>query len=46
VDVSGSLILVEFSKIIRIVELGGLFRYIVDVSRNFRLVDFSKIFRF
>jgi len=39
VDVNGNLILVEFSGILRLVELGGLFRYRVDVSGNFRLVD-------
>ena len=45
-DVSGNLILVEFSKILRLVELGRLFRYRVDISGNFRLVDPSRFFRF
>jgi len=46
VDVSGILILVEFGEILGLVELGGLFRYKVDISRNFRLVDSSRFFRF
>jgi len=37
---------VEFSKILRLVEFGGLLRYRVDVSRNFRLVNLSRNFRF
>ena len=45
-DVIRSLILVEFSRILRLVELGGLFRYRVNISRNFKLVDFSRFFRF
>jgi len=36
VDVSGILILMESSRILGLVELGGLFRYRVDVSGNFR----------
>jgi len=36
-----------FSVIFRfLVELGGLFRYRVDISRNFRLIDPSGFFRF
>jgi len=46
VDISGNLILVEFSGILKLVELGRLFRYRVDVSRNFRLVDPSRFIRF
>ena len=42
----GILRLVESSKILRLVELGGLFRYRVDISRNFKLVDSSIFFRF
>jgi len=38
--------LVEFSRILRLVELGRPFRYRVDVNRNFRLVDSSRFFRF
>ena len=45
-DVSRSLTLVEFSGILRLVELGRLFRYRVDISGNFRLVDPSGFFRF
>ena len=37
--------LVEFGRIL-ILELGGLFRYRVNISRNFRLVDSSGFFRF
>ena len=33
-DVSGSLILVEFSRIPRLVELGRLLRYRMDVSSS------------
>jgi len=46
VDVSGNLMLVEFSGILRLVKLGRLFRYRVDVSGNFKLVDSSRFFRF
>jgi len=46
VDVSENIILVEFSRILRLVELGELFRYRVDVSRNFKLVNPSEFFRF
>jgi len=46
VDVSGNLILVEFGGIPRLIELGGLFRYRVDISGNFRLVDTSGFFKF
>jgi len=45
-DVSGSLRLVEFNRILRVVRLGRLLRYIVDISRNFKLVDPSGFFRF
>ena len=38
--------LVEFGRILRLVELGRLFRYRVDVGRNFKLVDSSRFFRF
>jgi len=46
VDVSRNLILVEFSGIFRLVELGRHFRYRVDIGRNFRLVDSGRFFRF
>ena len=45
VNISRNLILVEFGGILRLVELGGLFRYRVDVGGNFRLVDPSRFFR-
>ena len=45
-DVSRILILVEFSRILRLVELGRLFGYRVDVGKNFRLVDPSGFFKF
>jgi len=36
-----------FSIIFRfLVELGGLFRYRVDISGNFKLIDSSGFFRF
>jgi len=38
--------LVDVGGILRLVELGRLFRYRVDVSRNFRLVNPSGFFRF
>jgi len=38
--------LVEFGGILGLVELGGPFRYRVDVGGNFRLVDPSGFFRF
>ena len=44
-DIGGNLILVEFSGIPRLVELGGFLGY-VYVSRNFRLVSLSRFFRF
>ena len=39
--ISGIFILVEFSRILRLVESGGFLRYRVDISRNLRLVDLS-----
>ena len=36
----------KFSRILRLVELGRLFSYRVDISRNFRLVDPSGFFGF
>ena len=45
-DVNRNLILVKFSRILRLVELGRLFGYRVDVSGNFRLVDSSGFFKF
>ena len=45
-DISGSLILVEFGKVFRLVESSRFFRYRVDISGNFRLVDPSRFLRF
>ena len=46
VDISGNLILVEFGRILRLVESGGFLRRGVDTSRNLRLVDLSGFPRF
>ena len=40
-DISRSLIFIEFSKIPRLVESSGFLRCIVDISRNLRLIDLS-----
>ena len=45
-DISGIFILVEFSRILRLVESSGFLRYRVDISRNLRLVDLSRFPRF
>ena len=45
-DVSGYLIFIEFSRILRLVESGGFLRRRVDISRNLRLVDLSRFSRF
>ena len=39
-------ILVEFSRILRLVEFSRFLRYRVDISRNLRLVDLSRFPRF
>ena len=39
VDVSGNLIFIEFSRILRLVESSRILRRKVDISRNLRLVD-------
>ena len=44
-DIGRNLILVEFSRIPRLVELGRFLRYIY-ISRNFRLVGPSGFSRF
>ena len=46
VDISGIFILVEFGRILRLVESGGFLRYRVDISKNLRLVDLSRFPRF
>ena len=45
-DASGYLILVEFSRILRLVESGGFFKYRVDIGRNLRLIDLSGFSKF
>ena len=45
-DISGIFILVEFSRILRLVESSGFLRYRVDISRNLRLVDLGGFPRF
>ena len=44
--VSGSLTLVKFGKVPRLVESSRFFSHRVDISRNLRLMDLSKFFRF
>ena len=46
VDISGNLILVEFSRILGLVELSRFLRYRVDIGGNFRLVDPGRFPRF
>ena len=43
-DISGNLILVEFSRILKLVELGGFLRYLVNIYRNLKLVDLGGFF--
>ena len=45
-DISGIFILVEFSRILKLVESSGFLRCRVDISRNLRLVDLSRFPRF
>ena len=46
VDISGIFILVEFSRILRLVESGGFLKCRVDISGNLRLVDLSRFLKF
>ena len=46
VDISGIFILVEFGRILRLVESSRFLRRGVDISRNLRLVDLSRFPRF
>jgi hypothetical protein len=46
VDISGIFILVEFGRILRLVESGGFLRCRIDISGNLRLVDLSGFPRF
>ena len=45
-DISGIFILVEFGRILRLVESGRFLMYRVDIGRNLRLVDLSGFPRF
>ena len=45
-DISRNFILVEFSRILRLVESSRFLRCRVDISRNLRLVDLSGFPRF
>ena len=45
-DISRYFILVEFSKILRLVESSRILRRGVDISRNLRLVDLGGFPRF
>ena len=46
IDISGYLVLVEFGRIIRLMESSKFLRYRVDISRNLRLMDLSGFFKF
>jgi hypothetical protein len=46
VDISRIFILVEFSRILGLVESGGFLRCRIDISGNLRLVDLSGFPRF
>ena len=46
INISGNLILVEFSGIPKLVKSGGFFGYRVDISGNLRLMDLSRFPRF
>ena len=45
-DASGYLILVEFSRIIRLVKSNEFLKYRVDISGNLRLIDLSRFLKF
>ena len=45
-DISGNLILVDFGRVLRLVEFSRFLRYRVDTGGNFRLVDLSRFLRF
>ena len=46
VDIIRYFILMEFSRIIRLVESNKFFRYRIDINRNLRLIDLSRFFKF
>ena len=45
-DISGIFILVEFGRILGLVESNGFLKYRVDISGNLGLVDFGRFPRF
>ena len=45
-DISGIFILVEFGKILRLVESSRFLRRKVDISKNLRLIDLSGFSKF
>ena len=45
-DISRIFILVEFGRILRLVESSRFLKYRVDINRNLRLVDLSRFLRF
>ena len=45
-DVIRYLILVKFSRIVRLVEFSKFLRYKVDISGNLKLIDLSRFFKF
>jgi hypothetical protein len=46
VDISRIFILVEFGRILRLVESSGFLRCRIDIGRNLRLVDLGRFPRF
>ena len=46
IGVSGSFILVEFSRVPRLVESSKILRHGVDISGNLRLINFNKFSKF
>ena len=46
ISVSGSLTLVKFSRVSRLVKSNKFLRRGVDISKNLRLIDFSKFSKF
>ena len=46
VDISRSLIFIEFDRLPRLVESSRFLRYRIEISRNLRLVDLNGFSRF
>jgi len=46
INIRGNFILMKFGKILRLIKLGRLLRYKVDISRKFRLIGLSGFPRF